>query len=840
MPTPRCIKNMVDAMQGQLSDAEAARLLQKMVATAKTRAAKRSIPIADAVREIAGEIKVTQQNMRAISERNALLSAKAILSVEKFVKKGKDWGGETFRVLSRTHDEAMGLSLRYQERLIDSLDRKGLFDAFKKGDVSLDFFRESWELSKGADGNPGLTGNKPALEIAKIWKDLRTETNSELNKWGAWIKDVPGYVMTQTHDQRLIRKDGGGGWNKRSMSKAYSTWKSFMDGLNIDWERTYTGPDKEAFLKNFHENIYTGVHGGPNDELDPEAFQAHGALASRISKQRVLWFADPDSQWKYNQRYGIQDFNEAIKAQLNSRSRQIALLKNFGPNPDGNFTKLVGRLKEDASHLDDSEAQVKSLNAPSIQGGMDWLLGRRGVTANPQMSDFFDNLKQFTHLSKLGSFILSQFSDKAFFQQEMAHQGVGALERFGAQLDAFKKAGPSGDAVSKQLGFYAHSRLGQIASQWGEDVRGSTLLKKGLDKMISIQGAERWTLGHKRTMAEMAAHLVGEESHLPWNQLSEQRRAILSHFDISDPEWNVVRSGVQTVEDFKVVTPDSIRNVPDAVVHDALTARGEAITPANADRLKSELEGKFNAYLIDSAERAIPTPGLQEKELMTRGGQRGTISREMAGLFWMFKGFPLSAALKTLGRARDVNSDFAHMPWISRPNRMMIPALIAEATVLGYMSMWAKDALNLRTRRSLLDDNGAPNWHTVLGAMQRGGGLGIYGDFLFSEYDSRTHDFLGAAAGPVLGQLAPAAALVSKARAAMLGDEKSGESLGYDAFKFADQNTPFIGMLGFRSVLDYLVMWNVREMLSPGVLRRTQQSIEQKNGQTFYVDPVRW
>jgi hypothetical protein len=120
------------------------------------------------------------------------------------------------------------------------------------------------------------------------------------------------------------------------------------------------------------------------------------------------------------------------------------------------------------------------------------------------------------------------------------------------------------------------------------------------------------------------------------------------------------------------------------------------------------------------------------------------------------------------------------------------------------------------------------NWKTVNHAFLRGGGAGIFGDFLFTEYDQAYNSFTGAAAGPVFGQLDVASAGFAKAI--------RGEDPTQELSKTLLNNTPFINLFYIRPVLDYFVIWNIQEMCSPGYVDRMAESVEEQ-GQEFIVDP---
>src|SRR6202000_989732 len=65
-----------------------------------------------------------------------------------------------------------------------------------------------------------------------------------------------------------------------------------------------------------------------------------------------------------------------------------------------------------------------------------------------------------------------------------------------------------------------------------------------------------------------------------------------------------------------------------------------------------------------------------------------------------------------------------------RGDVVAIAHLIAGTTLMGMLAMQAKQVIKGRTPRDPFSGNWPPVW---LAALQQGGGLGIYGDFLFGE-----------------------------------------------------------------------------------------------------------
>jgi hypothetical protein len=113
--------------------------------------------------------------------------------------------------------------------------------------------------------------------------------------------------------------------------------------------------------------------------------------------------------------------------------------------------------------------------------------------------------------------------------------------------------------------------------------------------------------------------------------------------------------------------------------------------------------------------------------------------------------------------------------------------------------------------------------------MAQGGGLGIYGDFLFGEYNRFGQGALETLGGPSAGMLSDVLRLWQGARE---GDPKADQ-----AFRLFVQNVPFANLFYVKPALDYLVLYQVQEALNPGFLRRMERRVEKQNNATFWLKP---
>jgi hypothetical protein len=236
---------------------------------------------------------------------------------------------------------------------------------------------------------------------------------------------------------------------------------------------------------------------------------------------------------------------------------------------------------------------------------------------------------------------------------------------------------------------------------------------------------------------------------------------------------------------------------------------------------RDQLISRLDTYYMDRADYAVPQPGAAERAIMNQGSEVGTIEGEAIRLIMQFKSFPVTVIRRSLGRE-------VYGAANGKTDIMGLAHIIATTTLFGYGSMVAKDILKGREPRQFTGDFEKDS-KLMFAAMSQGGGLGIYGDFLFGEYSRYGRSFLSTLAGPTFGQVDDVAELFTRMR--------TGEDISANAMRMVINNTPFINLFYTRQALDYLILYELQEMANPGYLRRMESRIMRENDQRFFIPP---
>lgn len=835
-----CNPNVAGA--GNLSERDAEALLQQLSNRAKLRSDSTGQSIADSLRDIAGEMKMTEDTKKKIYERNNLLNIQAKSGMKDVARRfpllGEGLraflvGSNKVREAGRKSVDYMSKAIhgKYFAKLVSSLEASGVLKDFKKSTPEFvqDVYREMGAMTPGQPAKM-VTKNEAAFKTAQVIDSVYQEMVARQNRAGGFIRRMPGYILRQTHDVAAIRSMGGIGNNPQSMHESFKNWSDFVKPL-LDYERTFQGTDPEKMLKNIHEALYTGKHGPAHEEHDTGYGGKFSDLGAKISKERVLHFRGPDEAYKYNQAFGIKNFREAILSDVHSRARQIALMENMGPHFERNFEEVVNELQEEARTKDDSHKHMDSLTKDwRLKADFNELVGKNEWSANPTLSKYSGFLKVNAQLSKMGAVVLSSVTDLASTTREMAYQGMSGLQAVGGGLSRMVKSSPDQVSMARSCGVGMEALIGNALSRFQEHstVYGWTHTAQKFFYDLSL--LPRWNDSVKGAVATTMANHLGEHSHLPYDQLPGELRNVLTQYGLSDNKWNALRSTAYNHNDSKFITPDQLHNIPNETIAKLVEGDGRKPTDTNIQRMRDNLETSLTCYFMDRADIAVPTPGAAERKYATFNTQAGTPLGEAVRLMMMFKSFPITTMRKVIGRDVYGGGSDSLKQWLLNDHRgkFNMAMTVAMMTAAGYVAQSLHDLTHGKTTRDLVTD-GKINWDTVRNAATQGGSLGLAGDMLMGDFDHNYRSYLQYAAGPVLGQLDDIFA--------MKHDMQDGKNVSWPATKLLLNNAPFANLFYIRPIMDYFILWHLQEMMSPGSLERMESRAETSNHQRYLIKP---
>ncbi|PHS25456.1 MAG: hypothetical protein COA84_07520 [Robiginitomaculum sp.] len=721
--------------------------------------------------------------------------------------------------------QGRALFIGWAGQIINDLEGAGLLkrlsNPFGRRDIDFELkVQKEWSRLNGGKEQP--TGDADALSAAQAMNKATSAARRAQNDEGAFIAELPGWAGPQTHD--AIKVSGGfwkgtslrGGAREARQSAARESWIKTIEPLLDD--RTFDGvPNRVAFLRRVWADIVAGVHDvqkGAGDDLVSTFGKT--STAREVSSRRVLHFKNADAHFAYNQQFGRGSLFENLTAHMDGAARNTALMRNWGPAPEAAFEAHMKRAVKDALERGDP-AEVKRLQGWLRQGEFDQLTGTAQAPESPRLAAVVRAIKSVEGLSKLGGMTISSLGDTGLAADTLRKAGIPYLEAHAGLTQAIAgMQGKAGQEAAQLAGVGARHIIGDMTARFGatDTMRGFS--SKATAMFYRANLFSFWQTRIRSSVGAILSHHLGGKAKVKFTVLDAETRATLERYDIGAREWDAVRGGMREIEADGVMeahlTPEAADLAPRKAIADFLgdlTPTDDAIRRGRAD-LRLRLQG----YFTDLADNAMTEPRAREQAKLRFGTKPGTAIGAAVDLVTQFKQFPLTVltrhTLPGLG-------GFAGL------NAMALTAnLIATTTVLGAVALQLKQLIKGRTPRPV-------NSELLLAAFLQGGGAGIYGDFVFADYNRFGRSALATASGPAVGDIEGLMQVLSAVRS---GDDASARAL-----RLAVGTTPFVNLFYTRAALDYLILYQLQEAVSPGYLRRYERLVEEKTGSTFIVSP---
>lgn len=652
------------------------------------------------------------------------------------------------------------------------------------------------------------TGNVKAKKGAKAWADVTELLRRRFNDAGGDIGYLENWGIPQHHSMEKVGRATRDQWVSDVIGKLDRKYYIKEDGqLMSDAEVT-------AFLGEAYNTIATG---GLN-KLSDSGMRLSGARANRGNASRQIHFKDADSYLEYQRQYGDRSLWEVMVGHLEGISKDIALVETYGPNPDHVFRSILDEATaETATANPQSTGKVKRL-ANSTENLYNFISGKTQPIANPHIAQWSDNIRNWLVASRLGSALLASFSDLGTMYLSAKVTNLPMNQLFRNQLEAMDPTNRTELARARRAGMAMESLLGSV-NRWAMDNMGPSKARWAATAVMRASGLTAWSDAHKRaygvTMMGSLGEVVGRAADL--RSLDDTDFRILKSKGITEQDFSVWKLADQ--EDWgkgnnTMLTPESIMRIPD----DAVKHLGAP------ERVKFEAMRKLLGAVAEEVDMAVITPGAREQMITGGGLQRGTVKGELVRSVFLFKSFPISVVMRHWSRAMGMPSAGGRAAYIA--------TFLASTTVLGALSQQLNDMASGRNPREMTGEDAPKFW---LGALLKGGGLGLYGDFLLSDHTRYGGGALASMLGPVAGLVDD---LVKIGQGIPLNAvEGKSEQTGGDLVKLGKGMIPGANLWYAKAALDHMFFNQLQEIFSPGYLRKVEQRSKKEFNQTYWWRP---
>lgn len=570
------------------------------------------------------------------------------------------------------------------------------------------------------------TGDTVAKELAQGWMKVSDFLVDSFNTAGGSMKKLQRY-LPQPHNAAKLLRQG---------EEAF-----VRDHINmLDWTKT-RWPDGSVIAADEREKMLRQVFNTQSSDgiskIDPAAFRGQGrAIGNQLDSHRFMHYKDAESWITAHEKYGDGNVFDVLLRHIGDMSHKTALVEIFGPNPDMAMRNIQNQAAKFAFDNGVSPTEINKMQSV-FKNKVDpmFSVATRSNPMNPEsrLALTVGTMSNLTTSALLGGVALvSATGDLA---TTAVVRGINKMPLTGGMRFYFdsvltdrefarKVATSSGWIFEQSINhMYAVERFNNVmntGAAWSRRVSDTVLRASG---MVALTTAARF-----RTQMEFAAYMArtakDEFDTLP-------HKHVLARYGITPEDWNA----------FRKIKPFSPKK-------DVALLRPIDILTSDIEGDKTALFRKFQTMILSESRGMVPDSTV-EASVMLKGTTRpDSLHGALLHSFAMYKNFPITF-FQQYGQ-------YAMTTKTAKGRLGFVTGLVAATTVSGALAVQLNE---LKNGRDPMDMTNGKFW---LKALLKGGGAGIWGDFLYSTTDSFGGGPADTAAGPLTGVVGDGLGIVLK------------------------------------------------------------------------------
>jgi hypothetical protein len=598
--------------------------------------------------------------------------------------------------------------------------------------------------------------------------------------------------------------------------------------IDVATGRPMTDARYDELVKQTYDSIFEGSAEG----LPTAAATARKQLANSRTVHRLFQYKSAESWMAIAEATGTHASPmQAMMSHIASMAEDIAMLRNFGPNPEGTKRFIHALFDRESARLSATAlpgaTPAEIANAAKLNKRIDadvragrkrfddlWaeVTGANDIPVNTTLATRLGDMRSWLVAAQMGSAIVSSISDTGLVTMTARFNGLPATRVLSRAVSMMGEKGS--EIFAAQQGVIADTLIhaaGKADRISGETIRIG-LASKISTAVVRASGLRRWSAVLKAAFSlEFMAH-GARELGKDFVELDPQFREALSRVAIGEGEWKILQK----------TEPHSPR--PGAPFLRAEDIRGID------DPRAAELADRWARLINTEMDYAVIDQDPRVRAIWLGESQPGTKEGELRRAVGMYKMFPSAIIALHMARAFARGFDGTRLAYGG--------LTFISLAMFGALSMQAKDVLAGREPRSL--DPRSPHGFSSWGAaILQGGGLGIFGDLIAVDQTRYGNTWAATLAGPQLGAVEAVLGdfLMKNARKALKGEETqfAGDAL-YVAGRYMPGSSLWMTRLAFqRAILDQLAL--IIDPKAPERFARIEQKAREDWGQRMLWRP---
>ena len=650
---------------------------------------------------------------------------------------------------------------------------------------------------------PGSTDDVAARQMAEAWGQAAEYLRKRFNSAGGAIPNRKDWGMPQFHNAIAIAAAGFTSWRDSILPK--------LDvGKMID-EQTglpFSPQKLELVLNDVFETIRTN---GQN-KSKPGKFAGNQSFASRHQDHRFLVFKDADNWMKYQEEFGNPNAFDVMMAHIDNMSRDIALMEIMGPDPKTTLRFMKDTLTKEASLSGDAKQMNSASKANAFLDDLySATVGTNNAPVDGVLATTMAGTRNVLQSAQLGSAAIAAITDANFGRIARTMNGLPQTKMVSNLL---KIMNPLSLEEKGKLAI----RIGLTAEGWSTlaagqmryvgEMSGPEVTRRISDFVMRASLLSPWTQAGRWSFGMEYLGFLADNVNLKFNDLPANMQKSMDHYNIGADKWDIIRNTpLYDYEGAKFLRAEDIE------------ARAD-ISPDLARDLATNL-----SVMIDTETNfAVPSSSLRGRVALTGDARPGTIAGELTRSFAMYKNFGITLVNTHIMRGLAQPT--------GRGKGAYFADLMISTTLMGALAMQLKEMAKGRDPRPM---DTAEFWGA---AFMQGGGLGIYGDFMFGNVNRYGGGLAETVAGPVIGFANDVSQLtVGNIMQAVQGDDTNAAS---EFIGFAGRYTPGSSLWYARLGLERLIIDQGKLWVDPDTktkMRRQVSKYRTQYGQKYWWSP---
>ena len=695
-----------------------------------------------------------------------------------------------------------GMAMRRMDTFLQNFRRDLIGNVRKKAQLN-NVVKESFGMK---------TGDESASELSQAWLDSAEYLRKRANSSGASIAKLKDYGLPQMHNSLKIREFGKNEWI------SYVEERLDLDNM-LDHKTGLPFKKTELNTEVLLADIYETIISEGFNKMDPTK-TLRGSLGNRRTDHRFLKFKDPVAWLEYQEKFGTGTVFDVMMGHIDAMSRDIAVMERLGPNPRNSINFMKNLVMKDAKtasgkKVDINMKEVKAnVAAKNIDTFYNIMTGNYTGVTNSPMQLSFAGLRQILQSAQLGSASIAATTDINFQRLARKFNGLPQTSILNDQLKQLSLlTGNDRRKTAIRLGIGADewSTMAAAQARYVGDITGPEITRRIADNIMRISFLSPWTFAGKRSFAFAFLGEIAELSNKNFEQVKKANPKMAETFErygIDSGSWDVIRA--TEMDEYRGVT-----------LFD--TSRLETRTDI-PQHLSRKLATTVLRIINQEGQRATPSVDIRGRALLQGDSGGGTIRSEIVNSFAMYKSFSITVFNTHLMRGLKQKT--------KKKKSEYLADLIITTTLMGAFAIQLKEMSKGRDPRPMTD---AQSWGA---ALLQGGGLAIFGDFLYSIKNRFGADLATTIAGPVAGFGSDFLKLtIGNLTELVTGEETKATS---ELIDFLNKYTPGSSLWYLRLAKERLIVDRLEEMADPDYSKKVRQKIrrlEKETGSEYWWEP---